>query len=348
MLPHLKFEEFLAKYFARKKFSEIQREFPRSRGNVDFRFFDSNEGKYINVEAKAYRSQHVSTATIIFAIRQLLARMSNADGEGARLLVTAEVGDLQRAAIRAESHCGIVDCSDLVRDLKHYPDLAAEFEELLRELRGGEEFSSSAVTVEENLKVYPSEDSLGFIVGESPLIPRPEDSLCVRLQACPPGKADAKKFEDLCCEAVELLFGDDLGKLCKQSSTHTGLRRFDLIARNNMKNDFWRSLRKEFRSIYIVFEFKNYAEPISQREIYTTEKYLYPAAMRSTAIVIARSGMKESAREAVRGALREHGKLIVDLDLSELCKMLNNLVNGDDPNEILAAKLDGLLMTLDR
>ena len=104
----------------------------------------------------------------------------------------------------------------------------------------------------------------------------------------------------------------------------------------------------QFRSRYIIFEFKNYARKIKQGQIYTTEKYLFLTALRSTAIIISRNGADRNAEAASRGALREHGKLMINLSISDLCKMLELKDNGDDPNTVLLDRLDDMLMRLER
>jgi len=62
----------------------------------------------------------------------------------------------------------------------------------------------------------------------------------------------------------------------------TGLHRFDAVARIRSNNDLWTALVRYFRTRYVVFEFKNYREKIAQGQIHTTEKYLYPVALRGT------------------------------------------------------------------
>jgi hypothetical protein len=97
-----------------------------------------------------------------------------------------------------------------------------------------------------------------------------------------------------------------------------------------------------------VFEFKNYGTKIKQGQIYTTEKYLFGTALRSTAIIISRNGADSHALVAAWGALRESGKLIVNLDLDDLCKMLHYKDVGDDHNSLLIERIDDMLMRLER
>ena len=106
------------------------------------------------------------------------------------------------------------------------------------------------------------------------------------------------------------------------------------------------SLAHDFRTRYIIFEFKNYSKPITQNEIYSTEKYLFTTALRSVAFVIARAGADAGAYRAASGALREAGKLILLLSLQDLCEMLHVSDRAQDPEILLYQKLDELLTTM--
>lgn len=70
----------------------------------------------------------------------------------------------------------------------------------------------------------------------------------------------------------------------RQSAIENGYQRVDLIARlQPVRSAFWTTLSADFRARYVVFEFKNYTDPIGQDQIYAT-------ALRSVAIIIARNG----------------------------------------------------------
>jgi hypothetical protein len=133
--------------------------------------------------------------------------------------------------------------------------------------------------------------------------------LCSEIKAIPSGKPAAKKFEAKVLEALRYIFDGDLTAWSPQKSTVGGLSIYDVIARVISENDFWKTIVNQFRSRYIIFEFKNYTRKIKQGQIYTTEKYLFLAALRSTAIIISRNGADRNPEIATHGALREGGKL---------------------------------------
>ena len=104
-----------------------------------------------------------------------------------------------------------------------------------------------------------------------------------------------------------------------------------------------------FNTKYIVFEFKNHKGKITQKEIYTTEKYLYEKALRKVAIIISRFGADDHALKAAKGALRENGKLILCLSDNSLFEMIDIKTRGEqEPAEFMDALLDDILVHLEK
>ncbi len=130
-------------------------------------------------------------------------------------------------------------------------------------------------------------------------------TLRAELTAVSPGKSGWSQFEKTCRACLEYALADDLTDWRPQEQTATGLHRFDVVARIRSDNDFWTALARDFRTRYVVFEFKNYSEKLNQGQIHTTEKYLYPVALRGTAIIISRHGPDRHAEASAPGALRE-------------------------------------------
>jgi hypothetical protein len=159
------------------------------------------------------------------------------------------------------------------------------------------------------LSAAPGEQQLGAI-------------LLSELSSIRAGRRHWRAFEDWCGRVIMYLFSDQFGPITTQHVVEGGYHRNDLIARIVPTHSFWISLASDFRTRYVVFEFKNYGGRISQDQIFTTEKYLYLAALRSVAIVVCRSGFKKGAVRAAKGALRESGKLLLLLDLDDIKEML--------------------------
>lgn len=119
------------------------------------------------------------------------------------------------------------------------------------------------------------------------------------------------------------------------------------IKLNNI-SPFWYIVEHGFKSYYVVFEFKNYKDKISQKEIYSTEKYLYAKSLRNVAIMLTTKGADENAMWAARGCLRENGKLIIVLDGKDIEKMLRMKAQGEDPSDHILSILDIMLEDLEK
>lgn len=174
--------------------------------------------------------------------------------------------------------------------------------------------------------------------------------LLLQLDNCIVGKPGAHSFELICTDLLRYIFADDLSLWKKQASSNKQLYRFDLLCRikDGLSKSFWCILESYFHTKYIVFEFKNLNEIVTQKEIYTTEKYLYNKALRNVAIIVARSGFHENSVWATKGCLREEGKLILLLTVEEMKEMVQLKRDNEDPSGFLLSKLDDLLIELEK
>ena len=164
------------------------------------------------------------------------------------------------------------------------------------------------------------------------------------------GKNHAKEYEKNCTEILKYLFADELTIFSNQKNSNRRLYFFDMICRikNNNNSDFWSMMENYFNSKYIIFEYKNYVKKITQKEIYSTEKYLYAKALRSVAIIITCGGLNDNAMIAANGSLRENGKLILCITNEDLVNMIEAKERGDKPSDYLMDKLDNVLMELEK
>lgn len=157
-------------------------------------------------------------------------------------------------------------------------------------------------------------------------------------------------YEKFCTKVLKTLFASDLTLWREQQKSNDDLYRFDLICKikDGVTSAFWKFIEEYFRTKYIIFEFKNYEELITQKEIYTTEKYLYAKALRCVAIIVSCNGADENARKAAKGTLRENGKLILNLSNKDLSNMLEYEINGNLASEYLYNILDEMLIELEK
>lgn len=176
------------------------------------------------------------------------------------------------------------------------------------------------------------------------------NSLIKEMECCKAGKSMARTYEVLCHKLLENIFSEDLTLWREQQKSNKDLYRFDLLCRikDGNQKTFWSILERYFNSKYVLFEFKNYTDFVTQKEIYTTEKYLYSKALRSVGILISSHGYDGNAKWAAKGCLRENGKLILLLETEDLIKMNRMKSRQEDPSDYLLNMLDELLLTLEK
>ena len=325
----VRLEDLVSKILASSGYSVV-RSGPGSDVGADFLASDIATRQTSVVEVRLYRSPKVETRVL----RNAAARVARAKKQlGLRgiLVATAMFDDRDMRLLRNIGVDEVWDTSELRRRASGDQGLANKLEELLRDIE----------------LVYTSpRDPLAV---ESPADGgQSGDKLIAKIQATSAGQADAHKFEGICQECIEYLFGEQFGQFHPQHRVEQGFQYMDLIGRLTPRDTaaFWVSMAQDFRCRYVVFEFKNYSDEISQNQIYTTEKYLYPNALRSVAIIIARNGHDSGAHRAIQSAVRESGKVILVLNLEDLIKLLKAKDGGLEPSDLLVDHIDSLLTTL--
>jgi len=294
-----------------------------------------SKGAITYVEIKFYRSNKGVARLAENGLRQLERTIkSQGAGKGILILSTPMVGHV---VADVDASIDVWDLGTLFKKCRPDQTLIRRLAALVRSARA----DSGAASVAPDI-VGPElqEPSAGDVAQGR--------RIADRIERCAAGREGAGEFEMACQSAIELLFAPEFGAWTKQHPVERGFHRLDLIGRIAPKHEFWISLARDFRTRYVVFEFKNYTGPITQDQIYTTERYLYPTALRSVAVVVARNGIAESAHSAIKGALRESGKLILYISGSELTEMLLGFDAGDDPHNLLIDRLDAILTDIGR
>ncbi len=301
---------------------------------IDMLALEPQTGENVAVQVKLYRSARVDRRVLRNAAVQVV-HYKQAHSTKALLIVTASLDD---SDLRLARNIGVDDVWDIAAISSRAgidPDLAVEFVKFAHDAELQYASLPAETRVEPELSAEPGSDDNG-------------EQLVEKLHATTEGRSDARTFEHLCSDSIKYLFGEHFGPLKPQNKVEHGFQYMDLIGRLSPRDTgaFWVSLAQDFRCRYVVFEFKNYSEQISQNQIYTTEKYLYPNALRSVAIIIARNGCDSGATRALQGALRESGKVMLVLSLTDLIKLLLAKDSGLEPSDLLIDYLDNLLTTI--
>ena len=312
----------------------------------------SDKGTRAAIEAKLYPSASISLA-LLRSAAEAVAYAAGENGIPKSILVTnASVPAGIRQELQSTLGVLVYDYGIISGLAFDHLDLAEEWEQIVGLTRvfrsdyGQESRAANEATSPSNDIDAPPQLRFSRAQLQPPSIKG--ESLAAQIEKIGCGRPGAREFEKRCIEALEYVFSEDLTSWLPQSASDNGLNRYDLIARISSEEDFWQCLVRDFRARYVIFEFKNYCEQITQKEIYTTEKYLYPAAMRAAAIIISRKGADENALSAARGALRESGKLILNFSVPDLRAMLEKRDRGESGTEVLVQRLDEMLTKIER
>lgn len=319
-----RFEECIVKIFEEAEYDTVSNVvLEQHKGDIDI-VAKKNEKRYC-VEVKYAQITEK-------AIHQVCTKAEENDMYP--ILVTAQIIDKKRRDYYQDRYSDLVliDISNLLYAVRENPKLRNEL------------ISTLAYSVED---IQPLEGSIEI---NSLQHDNYTESLIKEMDLCKAGRPMARKYEELCQKLLQNVFFDDLALWKEQQNANGELHRFDLLCRikDGNKKTFWTILERYFNSKYIVFEFKNYNDAVTQKEIYTTEKYLYSKALRSVGIMIAANGYEENARWAAKGCLRENGKLILLLETKDLIEMNRLKEEQEEPSDYLQNKLDELLLELEK
>lgn len=321
-------------------------QYPTNKYQPDLKVLKEDFAAYC--EVKFYRSSKVSRDYLIKA-SDLLAEFKDDAIKDRILIVSCYVDKIVKDTVELFNGVIIWDRSNIANFLaaKGTSDYLEQLGMLIREFQQGTDADSPYEFIEDTNTDYISYFSK-LSEKKSVVVEKEGARLIIKLDGVKIGKAGWSEYENVCIECLQYLFKEDLFLWEKQLHTDDELSRYDLICRIGSTDDFWKTLVQSFSSRYILFEFKNYTDPLPQSQIYTTERYLYPQALRGACIIIARKGINTHALSASKGALRENGKLILTLNNEDLKNMLQGRDLGNSPNDYLSNLLDQFLISLSR
>lgn len=297
----------------------------------------------IAFEVKYTRNPIYPTSALLISSERLIESASAAGISKAILIVTADIKPKIKERIEAEYRIQVLDLNKLL-------SLASIELELFGKLIKLCEVDLSERNLDGNIKsiIQPQKIISSYDTKTSQENEKIGTAFIDSLRSIPLGKEGCYDFENTVSNILKYLFDGDLTGWHQQKRTADDLHRYDLICRVIDNSTVWKFISLNLDSRYVLFEFKNYKDEIGQAQVYSTEKYLYEKAKRKVCFLISRIGPSENAIIACQGAMREHGKLILNLDENMLIDLIKSKISGDDPNELLFEKVDKFLMELPR
>lgn len=313
--------------------------------------FDWKDSEYVS-EIKYYRTKRAQIPLInraIFHFKKIKDARQDFidDGVGGILIISSYLESGLKSVIESEEDIIIVDLYDLLTLTSELPEHRERLIKLLEipdrliDAKNGRDWE----------EIFAREDSFHEVICCSAPYEddiEPHEQLISSLSDLPAGKAHWKRYETLMIEILKFLFEDDLKGWYTQYGSENKLNRYDCVCGIKKTTEFWSLLIEQLKSNYLLIEFKNYSDEISQGEVLTTEKYLFENAFRKVALIFCRKGANHSAMEMCMGAMRESGRLILVLNDQDVVEMILSKENGSDPSDYLHQKVDDFLMKLSR
>lgn len=297
----------------------------------------SIQGKTLLIECKSFRNRTISTSRLIPTINRLSEMTAASQNTIGIIIIFGEVDVDEAKAVYSKHRIVIWDIRNLLfltHDAEHLQNMIGNLAQ----------FSISETKSKEPHGWYPHKDT----VIDSVVMNTQTDSdiLIDRLKRCKTGKSYATEYENICKDIIIHLFADCFNRIKSQCCTRDGLFRMDIVCALKDAGSFWRLIRHHYNSHFIVFECKNYEGVLDQNLVYTTEKYLFSAALRNVTIIISRKGFSPNASLAAEGCLKEHGKLILSVTDKDLIQMLKKKIAGEDPADYLIDRLEETLLPI--
>lgn len=336
------FEDLIAEVLLNLKFN-VNRRVDKPVRSIDI---EASKSKLkLGVEVRYYSTDSLSFTQLSRAVLFTLEMARVEKFEYVLLVVSGIVSRYDKTRVLKENGLYIWDYTDIVYLSFNNPVISNKLSSLLSNSLQSERVEG--VNVYEVEKFSGPFDKLKKISHQHIELRTAGSEYCEKIKAINAGPKNWRKFELACRDILKYIFSGDLFGWYEQNISFAGLTRMDLIASIQSDHRVWRDLSMHFNTKYILFEFKNYKDPIKQNDVYITEKYLHRLALRSIGFIISREGLDDRVEATIHGILRESGKLVVYLTVDDLCRMARMRDTGEDYNSFLDDKITKLLISVD-
>jgi hypothetical protein len=165
-----------------------------------------------------------------------------------------------------------------------------------------------------------------------------------RLHSCLPGREHFSEYEDLGLEILEFLFSPAaLDRVKRQPRTLDNTQRRDVLFRNQRTRRFWQRIAERLHADFVIVDFKNYEEPVTQNVLNDVQKYANDALGRFI-LVLSRVGSHISTRAYQLRLYRDHKTVILVVSDDQLLEMIQRKEEGKEPEGVLEEMYDDLLL----
>lgn len=170
--------------------------------------------------------------------------------------------------------------------------------------------------------------------------------LSASIRALPCGQDHWREYERICTEILTCVFAPDLAAPDIQSRSDDGLDIIDAIFPIRSNQPPWSLVRSEYRTRFVVAEFKNYCDPIGQAQVESIAQYLWHPAQRFFGLLVSRQQPSPNAIAQRRRKWLEEQKCVVFLTDDDLCEMVQLREASEQPFDVVDAQLEDFFRTL--
>lgn len=268
-----------------------------------------------------------STTECARRLRELVGHASNArsvmNASHAMLIVSSRIPSEHIRSIEELDHVTIWDFDRIATIIRRPSALREQFGSFVEEQQRLEQDAKSPLT----------NDSRGA-------------DLLRRLSEVRAGIESWRQYEDVSIEILNHVFIPPFRVPLIQSISEDELDRRDAIYPLSMGNSTWDGIAAQFRTRFVVAEFKNHLEAPDQKDVEAAAQYLLPKGMRTLCLLCTRKPPSKSALKARRRAWMEADKLVLLLSDEDMRDLLIAKAGGEDPTVIIENKINEFLQDL--
>nr|WP_233101754.1 restriction endonuclease [Variovorax sp. IB41] len=327
MLRHDEFEKLvgvLLKRTGHRILSEPSR--PGSRG-PDFETL-SPDGRHVVVEVKHLNWARGIGKSAILQLAGDLERYRQQYAGAEALLVLSEplTSEAAQALAKATENTGIAvwDGNAVLSQIASQPDLQRVIQ--------------SSISSKEHL-----ESKFEELMRDAP---GRADELCEKLRGLACGRDTWREYERVCTEILTYVFTPDLAAPDIQSRSDDGLDIIDAVFPIRSNHAPWSLVRAEYRTRFVVAEFKNYCDAIGQAQVESIAQYLWRPAQRFFGLLVSRSAPSSNALAQRRRKWLDEEKCIVFLTDEDLCEMIQLKAAKGQPFDVIDLQLEDFFRSL--
>lgn len=157
-----------------------------------------------------------------------------------------------------------------------------------------------------------------------------------RLEECPPGIENWRRYQDICKEILTYTLVPPLLAPLKEEETEGGIQRRDLIFHiPHEVEGFWKWIMITYSSLAMIVDCKNYSKELKQNNVVITSKYFGPKRLSLFGIIVTRKGLDRNAKKIQKRMWFEDDKMVLCLNDLDLMKMLELKDRDEDPSKVI-------------